>query len=97
MRMAQEEELIQVENAQRLQFTEFSEAWDKYMKDYENAAFESVERLKEKHIQEIKDMQADIVRSYSIKTRWSKELMELRKQEKTFFSLKNYAKAEELK
>jgi hypothetical protein len=32
------------------------DAWDKYMRDYEAAAFESVERLKEKHIKEIQEI-----------------------------------------
>ena len=35
-----------IEEAQKMQFQEFHEAWDKYMKEYEAAAFESVERLK---------------------------------------------------
>ena len=43
MRIAQEQELDTVENAQRIQIEEFNEAWDKYMSDYESAAFESVE------------------------------------------------------
>ncbi len=46
MKQAQEQELVMVEDAQKMQFNEFQEAWDKYMKDYENAAFESIERLK---------------------------------------------------
>jgi hypothetical protein len=36
-----------------VQFQEFNDAWDKYMADYEEAAFESVERLKEKHMKEL--------------------------------------------
>lgn len=53
MRIAQEQELATVEGAQKVQFQEFNDAWDKYMADYESAAFESVERLKEKHMQEL--------------------------------------------
>jgi hypothetical protein len=30
-----------------------------------------------------------------LKTRWSQQLMELRRQEKIFFSVKDYEKAEE--
>ena len=53
MRIAQEQELATVEGAQKVQFQEFNDAWDKYMADDEAAAFESVERLKEKHMQEL--------------------------------------------
>ena len=48
MRIAQEKELLNIENAQRLQFVEFSEAWDKYMADYEATAFELIEQLRAK-------------------------------------------------
>ena len=48
MRLAQEKELQNIESAQKLQFTEFSEAWDKYMSDYEQTAFELIEQLKMK-------------------------------------------------
>ena len=79
MRMAQEQELMTVENAQKLQFTEFAEAWDKYMSDYEAAAFESVERLKEKHIREIKELHDRVKNEFTIKFKWSRELLDLRK------------------
>ena len=46
MRLAQEKELLNIENAQKIQFQEFSEAWDKYMRDYEITAFELIEQLK---------------------------------------------------
>ncbi len=46
MRVAQEQELLTVENAQRVQYQEFSSAWDKYMQEYEQAAFQSLENLK---------------------------------------------------
>ena len=42
MRIAQEKELLNIESAQRQQFVEFSEAWDKYMADYEATAFELI-------------------------------------------------------
>ena len=43
MRLAQEKELINIESAQKLQFTEFSDAWDQYMREYEATAFELIE------------------------------------------------------
>lgn len=86
-----------MEQAQKMQFTEFSEAWDKYMADYETAAFDSVEKLKEKHIQEIKDLHEKVRADFSVKFKLSRELLDLRKQEKIFFSVKDYHKAEEFK
>lgn len=43
MRIAQQRELVNIENAQRIQYQEFSDAWDKYMRDYEKTAFELVQ------------------------------------------------------
>lgn len=48
MRLAQEKELMNIESAQKLQFEEFSQAWDQYMRDYESTAFELIEQLKMK-------------------------------------------------
>ena len=36
----------------------FSAAWDKYMADYESAAYMSLERLKEQHAQERENARA---------------------------------------
>jgi hypothetical protein len=52
MRLAQEKELLNIENGQKIQFKEFSDAWDKYMRDYEITAFELIEQLKMKQDQE---------------------------------------------
>jgi hypothetical protein len=54
IRIAQEQELQSIENAQRAQFLEFSQAWDNYMSDYEATAYLSLEKLKEKHVLELK-------------------------------------------
>jgi hypothetical protein len=43
MRVGQQRELINIENAQRIQYQEFSEAWDKYMQDYETTACDLVD------------------------------------------------------
>ena len=94
MRIAQEQELATVEGAQKLQFQEFNEAWDKYMADYEAAAFESVERLKERHIQELAQLSQKVYTETTAKAHWSRELLDLRHQEKIFFAVKDYEKAE---
>mmetsp|Transcript_19982 Transcript_19982/g.14694 ORF Transcript_19982/g.14694 Transcript_19982/m.14694 type:complete len:180 (+) Transcript_19982:304-843(+) len=97
MRQAQENELINVENSQKVQFSEFNKAWDQYMSDYEAAAFESIERLKEKHLLEVKDLHERVRATFKVKHKLSKELMELRRQEKIFFSVKDYDSAERLR
>lgn len=44
------------------------------MSDYEAAAFESVERLKEKHIKEIKELHERVKSDFLLKFKWSREL-----------------------
>ncbi len=61
---------------------QFSEAWDTYMQDYETAAYKSLEKLKEKHDQEIQQIRSFLQSEQLIKYTLSKELMELRRQEK---------------
>lgn len=46
IKASQERELQALEEAQKAQFVEFSEAWDKYMNDYEETAMKSLEKLK---------------------------------------------------
>mmetsp|Transcript_19275 Transcript_19275/g.18419 ORF Transcript_19275/g.18419 Transcript_19275/m.18419 type:complete len:144 (+) Transcript_19275:121-552(+) len=67
------------------------------MADYEAAAFESIERLKEKHLLEVNDLHEKVRNNFKIKHKLSKELMDMRKQEKIFFSVKNYDQAERLR
>ena len=95
MRLAQEQELQTIEGAQRVQFEEFNSAWDKYMADYEAAAFESVEQLKERHIQELGDVSQRISDEAQVKNHWSKDLLDLRRHERIYFSVKEYDKAEQ--
>ena len=52
IKAAQEQELQNIEAAQKAQFLEFSQAWDNYMSDYEATAYLSLEKLKEKHMLE---------------------------------------------
>lgn len=46
IKASQEHELQAIEEAQKAQFLEFSDAWDKYMGDYENTAIKSLESMK---------------------------------------------------
>lgn len=76
---------------------EFSNAWDRYMQDYEAAAFKSLEKLKAKHDSEIQEIRHYMQSQYPVIYTFSKELMDLRKQEKKYFTLKDYEKANQLK
>lgn len=94
MRTAQEQELLTVENAQKAQFIEFSQAWDNYMSDYEATAYLSLEKLKEKHLMEIEQLREKIRKESKIKLKLSKELLEMRKRVRLLVSMKEYDEAE---
>jgi DNA-binding XRE family transcriptional regulator len=94
MRSAQEQELLTVENAQKAQFIEFSQAWDNYMSDYEATAYLSLEKLKEKHLMEIEQLRERIRKDYKIKLKLSKELLEMRKRVRLYVGMKQYDDAE---
>ena len=97
MRLAQEKELLNIENAQKLQFQEFSEAWDKYMRDYEGTAFELIEQLKNKQEQELFLYQEKVTAQFMAKQSDSKSLVDMRKQEQIYFSVKDYDKAQAMR
>jgi len=48
----QREELRYLEELHKKQFLDFSEAWDQYMKEYEETAYKSLETLKARHKKE---------------------------------------------
>ena len=62
------QEMMEVEQAQRAQFLGFSNAWDKYMADYESTAYMSLERLKEQHGEELSKFQ-EMIRALAGKPR----------------------------
>lgn len=67
------------------------------MSDYEATAYLSLEKLKEKHLLELQQLRENIRREYKIKLKFTKELMEMRKQVHTLISLKRYEDAEAVK
>lgn len=92
MRIAQEKELLNIENAQKLQFQEFSESWDKYMASYESTAFELIEDMRQKQDKEQLAL-LDKIRK-DMKYKPQKDLVTLRNQEKIFFAVKEYDNAQ---
>ena len=93
MRLAQERELVNIESAQKLQFAEFSDAWDNYMREYESTAFELIEQLKIKQEQELALHEEQVSKAFLAKQSDSKSLIEMRQQEKIFFSVKDFDRA----
>ena len=67
------------------------------MSDYEATAYLSLEKLKEKHLLEIQQLTDRIRKEYKIKLKFSKELMEMRKQVCVFINLRMYEEAQALK
>ena len=80
-----------------MQFQEFSEAWDKYMRDYETTAFELIEQLKVKQEQELALYEEKVTKAFLVKQSDSKKLIEMRQQEKIFFSVKDYDRAQAMR
>lgn len=97
IRIAQEQELQSIENAQKSQFLEFSQAWDNYMSDYEATAYLSLEKLKEKHLLEFQQFRDNITKELRKKMKFSKDLLELRDKEAKLVKMKRYEEAEKIK
>jgi len=93
---AQQQEMIEVEQAQRAQFLGFSNAWDKYMADYESTAYMSLERLKEQHGDELGRFQ-EVIRSQPARVKCSRELLELRRKQEALAKLGKYEEAWKVK
>lgn len=96
IRSFQEEELTQVENAQKEQFIEFNKVWDNYMGDYEATALASLEKLKEKHISEVEDLNEKLKAELAFTFKSSSQLLELRKKEANLAKMQKYSEAEKI-
>ena len=97
IKAAQEQELQNIEAAQKAQFLEFSQGWDNYMSDYEATAYLSLEKLKEKHMLEFQQFQNKIRQDLRSKMKFSKDLLELRDREAKLVRMKRYDEAERIK
>jgi hypothetical protein len=97
MKMAQERELLNIEEAQKVQFKEFTDAWDRYMRDYEVTAFELIEQLKVKQDQERASEEERIATNFISRQTGSKEINEMRHQEKIYSSVKDFDKAQTMR
>ena len=67
------------------------------MRDYEGTAFELIEQLKNKQEQELFLHQEKVTNQFMAKQSDSKSLVEMRKQEQIYFSVKDYDKAQAMR
>jgi len=67
------------------------------MADYEATAYLSLEKLREKHLVELQQLQERIKRDYKIKLKFTKDLMEKKKRVHVLTVLRRYDDAESIK
>ena len=97
LRANQEKELISIENSQKMQFYEFSQAWDTFMADYEATAYLSLEKLKERHSKEMTDFQREYKDSIDSKIKFSKKVYDLRRRVDVLINMRQYEEADKYK
>ena len=67
------------------------------MRDYEGTAFELIEQLKNKQEQELFLHEEKVTAQFLAKQSDSKALMDMRKQEQIYFTVKDYDKAQAMR
>ena len=95
MEQAQQLELIHVEQIQRQQFQEFTDAWDSYMGEYEHNAFQSVERMKTDQNDEVNEFRQTFLQRVSNRYQLSRKIIDVKTMERKAFSSKLYEQAEQ--
>lgn len=94
LRQVQRAELLGLEEAHQEQFLEFSSTWATYMADYESSAFNSLQRLKEKHLLQHQEFHAKVQREAKSSVKPSKGLLQLRQRQQALAKQKQYTEAE---
>lgn len=97
LRANQEKELISIENSQKMQFYEFSQAWDTFMSDYEATAYLSLEKLKERHTKEMAEFQKEYRDNLESKFKYSKKVYDLRRRVEALINMRQYEEADKYK
>jgi hypothetical protein len=94
MEEIQHQELLYVESIQRTQFSEFTEAWDVYMSEYEANAFHSIDRLRQDQLSELNAFREGYPQAAE-RYRPSKQLLDMTLMERKSFGVKLYDRATE--
>jgi len=81
--------LLYVENIQRKQFAEFTEAWDSYMSEYEANAFQSIDHMRQDQLLELNDFREKYPYTAQ-RYHPSKRLIDVELLERRNFGIKQY-------
>lgn len=95
-RQLMERQDIQV--AHSMQYHEFNRAWDKYMEDFDNMAQKYIQQMTERHAAVLLEFQEKLKEELAKKPpKWSRELLEQRRQQAINAKNRNYTEAQRLK
>lgn len=97
MKIRQEKILRMLEEAQETQKKEFATSWETYLAEYETSAYESLQKLKEKHAKEHLEFREKSLSGARKKIKYSKELLELRRKEQQLVRQKHYEEAQAIR
>jgi len=87
-----------VQLAHNMQFSEFNKNWDKYMSEYDQMAQSYIQQMTERHAIVLLEFQKHLRQQLAAKPpRWSKELIDQRRQQHINARNKNYTLAQKLK
>ena len=87
-----------VEEAHMLELQQFNSTWDRKMSEYEERANELLEAMRHRHMLDLKETRQRVLDHAAMyKPKFSKELLELRRMEKSVARLGQYAEAHQVK
>lgn len=75
MKVAQERELLDIHEDQKTRVADFARAWEHYMVDYEQIALDMIDKLKDRHENELKVRLHDLAQRFYQEHRWSKPIV----------------------
>lgn len=93
----QKSKVLSVNNVQQSKLLEFNSAWNQYMEKYEDAAINSIEKLKAKHLREMEEEEERIKNYLESYLKPSKKVLDLRSREKSLVKQKDYLQADRVK
>jgi hypothetical protein len=87
-----------VQLAHNMQFSDFNNAWDKYMEEYDSMSQMYIQQMTERHAVVLLEFQKQLREELSSKPpKWSKELLDLRRKQHINARNKNYTEAQKIK
>jgi len=87
-----------VQIAHNMQYSDFNQAWDKYMDEYDQMAQMYIQQMTEKHAVNLLEFQERLHKEVIDKPpKFSKELLEWRRRQHMLARQKNYAEAQKIK